>query len=108
MDEQVVRRLMTSLKCRHCGSQYGSTNIQVLGQRKELWFLSVHCPHCQNEGLLALSVKKNRSPQPVTDLNPQEMDRFARLSTISTDEVLDLHLLLRDFDGNFAGTFAGE
>lgn len=108
MDEQVVRRLMTGLKCRHCGSQYGRSNIQVLGQRKELWFLSVHCPHCQNEGLLALSVTKNRSPQPVNDLSPQELDRFAQLSPISADEVLDLHLLLREFDGDFAGAFAGE
>lgn len=108
MDEQVVRRLMTSLKCRHCGGQYGSTNVKVLGQRKELWFLSVHCPHCQNEGLLALSAKKNRSHQPVTGLSPQERDRFAQLPPISADEVLDLHLLLRNFDGDFASTFARE
>jgi hypothetical protein len=108
VDEQVVRRLMTSLKCRQCGGQYGSGNIQVLGHRKELWFLSVYCPHCQNEGLLALSVRQNRSPQPVTDLTPQEINRYAQLPPISADEVLDMYLFLRDFDGDFLTAFAGE
>ncbi len=106
MDERIIKQLMTTLKCRQCGGQYGSSNIQVLGQRKELWFLSVHCPHCQNEGLLALSAKRHSCPQPVSELNPQEADRFAQLSPISADEVLDLHFLLRDFDGDFTGTFA--
>ena len=108
MDEQVVRRLITNLKCRHCGGQYGSGDIQVLGQHKETWFLSAHCPHCQNEGLLALSVNRGHFRQLVTDLTPQEIGRTAQLPPISADEVLDIHLFLRDFDGDFTAAFPSE
>lgn len=106
MDEQVLRRLITNLKCRHCGGQYSTGNIQVLGQHKETWFVSAYCPQCQNEGLLALSVNRGHTRQPATDLTPQEVDRTSHLPPISADEVLDIHLLLRDFDGDFTAAFS--
>jgi DNA-directed RNA polymerase subunit RPC12/RpoP len=108
MDEQLVQRLMTSLKCRRCGSRYGNCDIQVLGQREKMWLLSVHCPHCQKKGLLAVSLKPGPSRRPVTDLSPREVDHHAQLPPISPDEVLDLHLFLRSFHGDFSSTFPGD
>jgi hypothetical protein len=108
MDEQLMQRLMTRLKCRRCGSRYRNCDIKVLGQREKMWLLSVHCPQCQNEGLLAVSLQSRPSRSPVTDLNPQEVDRYTLLPPVSPDEVLDLHLFLRSFNGDFTTTFTGD
>ncbi|MDP7240119.1 MAG: hypothetical protein QGH72_02775, partial [Dehalococcoidia bacterium] len=89
-------------------SHYRSCDIKVLGQREKMWLLNVHCPQCQKEVLLAVSLKPLAARKPVTDLNPNEVRHHTQLPPVSPDEVLDLHLFLRSFNGDFSSTFTGD
>lgn len=102
MDERLVKRLVTNLKCGLCGARYRAVSVQVLGHHQELWFLRVDCPNCHHSSMVALAVKDGRVSQPITDLTPQEMYRLRDHPPLSCDEVLDMHLFLSNYQGNFS------
>jgi len=43
--------------------------------------------------------------EPVSELPPAERARLIHTQPIATDDLLDLHLFLDEFDGNFAALF---
>ena len=48
MNERLLRKFMTTVKCSICGHSYDAENINVLGHEEDLWFMSVFCSHCQS------------------------------------------------------------
>jgi hypothetical protein len=44
-------------------------------------------------------------PQPLTDLTPDELRNADDWPPITTDDVLDVHDLLREFEGDFEELF---
>ena len=107
MEERLIKRLMTSMKCESCGQCYETYNIDVLGHREDLWFLRVFCPNCHTQCLVAAIVREDRIPEVISDLTKKELDEF-RDGLIGTDDVLDMHNFLKDFDGNFSWLFSQE
>jgi hypothetical protein len=45
-------------------------------------------------------------PEPIMDLTPEELETADDWPPISVDDVLDVHTLLQQFDGDFAAIFA--
>lgn len=104
--EKWLRRLMERLKCNVCGHRYQRDEIAVLANKDDLWFFRLFCPHCSSSGLVAAVVD---SPRPASDdLTPAERERFGRLSSLSMDDVLDMHNWLKEFDGDFAQLFSSS
>ena len=97
---------MSTIKCGVCGERYEATNINVLGYRDDVWFLNVACSACQSRALVAATIKEGKSSKDITDLTEPEATESAKASTISGDDLLDLHSFLRDFDGDFARLFS--
>ncbi len=108
MDEQFIKRLITTIKCGVCGHHYEGSNVRILGHRDDLWFLSVFCPACRSQGLMAAVINEGRLPELVTDLTEEEYARFCPLVVVVADDVLDVHNFLRDFDGDFSRLFSKE
>ncbi|MFQ5925237.1 MAG: hypothetical protein ACE5IE_04505 [Dehalococcoidia bacterium] len=108
MDEQFIKRLITTIKCGVCGHHYEGSNVRILGHHDDLWFLSVFCPACRSQGLMAAVLKEGRLPELVTDLTEEEYARFCSLVAVGADDVLDVHNFLRDFDGDFSRLFSEE
>ena len=108
MEEGTVRKLMTSAKCSHCGQQYAAGNIEVLGHHEDLWFMSVFCPACRIQYLVAAVVSEETVPEVVTDLTVKERKRFRHGSRLTADEVLDMHGFLKEFDGDFSRLFGED
>lgn len=106
MDEPQVKKLLSSLKCGVCGQRYRIQNLQVLGHRDELWFLNVSCTACGSQGMMAAVVKESRAYPVITDLSPEELERFGTTPAITGDDILDMHHFLKDFDGDFSRLFA--
>ena len=102
MEEKLIKRFMTSIKCSICGQHYEADHVRILGHKEDLWFLSVFCSACQTECLVAAVVKAGKKPQVTTDLTEAELDRFKKMDRVTADEVLDMHIFLRDFDGDFS------
>lgn len=105
MEDRFIKRLVSSMKCNVCGQRYVADNINVLGHQEELWFLSVFCPSCRTQGLVAAVVKEERV-QAIGELTPEDQERLSQIAPVSEDDLLDLHNFLKDFDGDFAGLFS--
>lgn len=106
MDEQLVRRLIATIKCSVCGRHYEGENVKILGHRDDLWFLSVSCLSCHTQGLVAVVIKEGKPPYVVTDLTEEEQAKFRGMEAVGADDVLDVHDFLKGFDGDFAHFFS--
>ncbi len=102
MEEGLIKRLMTSIKCGVCGQCYEIDNIGVLGHRQDLWFLRASCSACRTQCLVAAVIGEESEPEVITDLTEAELDRFRDAGRLSADEVLDMHNFLKGFDGDFS------
>lgn len=105
MEERLIKKLMTSMKCEECGQNYESYNVDVLGHREDMWFLRVHCPTCHTQCLVAAVVKEEKVLEEVNDLTDAEMGEHNH-ETIVVDDMLDMHNFLIDFDGDFSRLFS--
>jgi hypothetical protein len=106
MKENVIKRVMTSMKCGVCGQRYESANVSVLGRQEDLWFLKVFCSACHTQYLVAAVIKKGRAPEVITDLTRVEVNKFKSAGGLTADEVLDMHNFLKTFDGDFSQLFS--
>ena len=106
VEENLVKKLMTSVGCSTCGHLYQTDNIAILGHEEDLWFLNISCPVCQNQYLMAAITKKERAPEFITDLNKAELEKFSSLGKPTSDDILDTQDFLKDFDGDFSQLFS--
>jgi len=106
MEEKLIKRFMTSIKCSVCGQRYEVDNVRVLGHQEDLWFLSVFCSACQTQCLVAAVIKEGKAPKVTTDLTEAELDKFKKMDKLTPDEALDMHSFLKDFDGDFSQLFS--
>ena len=106
MEERLIKRFMTSIKCSVCGQHYEVDNVKVLSHQEDLWFLSVFCSACQTQCLVAAAIKEGKAPKVITDLTEAELDKFKKMDRLTADEVLDMHSFLKGFDGNFSQLFS--
>jgi len=106
MEEKLIKRFMTSIKCSVCGQRYDVDNVNVLGHQEDLWFLSVFCSACQTQCLVAAVVKEGRMPKVTTDLTEAELDKFMKMDKLTANEMLDMHSFLKGFNGDFSRLFS--
>ncbi len=100
MEDRLIKKLITSMKCGVCGQSYGTGNINILGHHDDLWFLKVLCSACQTQYLVAAVIKAGKTPEVITDLTEAEEDRFRHIRPVTADDVLNMHKLLKDFNGD--------
>ncbi len=111
-EERVKRLILAAVsRCSVCRRSYTLTDFAVLGHREHLWMVTVICAECQHQGFVTAVIQgrptaKNKPAQiPLLELSPAERARFAIATPVVTDDLLDLHLFLDEFDGDFAGLF---
>lgn len=104
MEERLVKKLMTSMKCDACGQHYEVHNIHVLGHREDLWFLRVFCATCHTQALVAAMVRESSASNAVAGFVEAEMSKL-RDDVVTADDVLDMHEFLKGFDGDFRQLF---
>lgn len=97
---------MSAMKCSVCGELYQSDDVDVLGHRDNLWFLSIQCHSCHSQGLVAAVIKEEgKIPGIITDLSKAESSKREHDPPVSSDDVLDMHSFLSDFDGDWKRLF---
>ena len=108
MEENFIKRLMTSVKCSVCGHHYEVDNIGILGHQEDLWFLGVSCSACHTQYLVAAVVSESKKLEVITELTEAELAKFKNAYPVTADEMLDMHNFLKDFDGDFSQLFSQE
>ncbi|MFC1942219.1 hypothetical protein ACFLWU_03265 [Chloroflexota bacterium] len=105
MKENLIKRLISSIKCASCGQHYEEDNINIIEQNEDLWFLSVLCSSCHVKCLVAAIIREDESVKLITDLTEAELDKFRNVDSVKLNDMLDMHNFLRDFDGDFPRLF---
>ena len=108
VEENLIRKLITTIKCSFCGRRYDSSSIKVLGHKEDFLFFGASCIACKTRSLVAVVVKNGKPPELITDLSEEELKAFEDREDITVDEVLDMHNFLKDFSGDFNTLFVSE
>lgn len=117
---QIVRYLKKTLPCSHCQAQYGNDNIEVLSTFDDQGLFSLNCTKCQNQLLVHITIsdeernlsdpnKKGRQMiRAHRALTDHEIDAHIHGHIISTDDVIDMHSFLNQFNGDFKKLFSNQ
>lgn len=115
-----VVELAAETQCAVCNRPYGHQGVRVLGERGSAWIIAVTCSRCGAEGLMIATVEEDETgaltvdqetesrPKIMYDVTYDEWLAFQEQSPISRDDVLDAHLFLKDFDGDFDRLFSNQ
>lgn len=114
-EERVKRLILAAVsRCSTCQRQYTLSDFAIVGHREHLWMVSVTCDGCQHQGFVTAVIhgrspaRTKLAPPRLPELTADEHLRFAGATPVATDDLLDLHLFLEEFDGDFAALFGVE
>ena len=107
MNEDLLKRLIATIKCGHCGQHYREDHIEIVEHDEEIWFLQVFCESCQVKAMVAAVIQQEKETAG-TDYQETKVSRLEFLDVVGGDDVLDMRRFLEDFDGDFAGLFREE
>jgi len=108
VNESIIKRLMSSVKCAVCEQCYEGNSIKIIGHQEDLWFLSVFCSACHSRFLVAAVIKEDMAPKVITDLTEAEQGKFRNIDKLIANDVLDMHNFLKDFDGDLSQLFSRQ
>jgi hypothetical protein len=101
--QKVICKAFSSVECELCGQHYEAANISFMGHRNGWWFLSLYCSVCKRNRSAVVGVGKGQPTQVI--IEPAGADTGELSAPIDFDDVLDMHIFLKDFDGDFRSLF---
>ena len=105
MEDGLLKKLMSSIKCSSCNNHFEECNVEVLGNSKEMWFLQAICSSCHTQSLVVAIIQKCNGSKVVSDLTDTEQVKFATVNAVSADDLLNMHGFLEGFNGDFSRLF---
>lgn len=110
LDENEKRRLVldlvTKLRCAACGKAYHTHDFVLVDRRPDVWVLGIQCRHCGGSAHVFVLMRLEAEPEPLIDLTPEEIKIADQWPPISADDVLDMHVLLQECDGDIESLFS--
>ena len=96
---------LASFACAACGQPYGEAHIRLLARREELYFVDLSCPHCGSQAVAIVTVQVDGETMDsvggeTLEATLMDRDGAAEPPAVSVDDVIDAHVLLRDFEGD--------
>lgn len=97
---RLVLKLVAQLRCVECGRLYDSREFTLIHRWEDMWVLSTRCQHCNESCHVVVFMRLDAEPEPMTDLTAGELEDQDREAPITRDDVLDIHVLLRECEGD--------
>jgi hypothetical protein len=103
--ESLLKNLLRQkIECAVCGRRYRADKLRFIGHKDELWVFMAVCTRCRTAAFIGVTLQAG---QPLArDMSLAEWEHFQGQPPVSVDDVLDLHDLLKNFDGDFAAVFS--
>lgn len=108
IEENFIRKLISSIKCGSCGQHYEESRMDIVERNDELWFIKVVCSSCHVGCMVAAIIREDKQPKLITDLTEDEIEKFKDMSDIGEDDLLAMHDFLKNFDGDLSDMFRQE
>lgn len=100
--QALIRQIAARVRCAVCGHHFGTSDIQIVGHREQIWAMRANCRECRTQALLLAVVEENSARPVYTDLAPTEWQRFKDGPPISVDDVIEMHQFIQTYDGDFS------
>ena len=102
---RLVQKLVAQLRCVECGRLYDRQDFALIHNWQDMWVLGTRCRHCDEQVQVVIFMRLDAALEPPTDLMPEEMEAADQWPAITADDVLDIHTLLHECDGNLETLF---
>lgn len=118
--QQIVKYLRKTLPCSHCQSSYDNEGIEVLSTFDDQGLFNLNCPKCKHQLLVHITIsdeEKNLSdPEKANQqtirahrsINDKDITASFPVNQISTNDVIDMHTFLNQFNGDFKKLFSNK
>ncbi len=115
-DLQIKRIVLDRMeRCSVCHHSFVPDDIHVISRKSDMWMMVVECSECQGRNFVAAVLNdgdpgeaqlalRRLSESGVKD-DTGGLQPSPALPKVSTDDVLDMHEFLADFDGDFQRLF---
>lgn len=99
---EIVKNIKERVVCSGCESNYRGEDIYILSTIADKCIILVNCKHCHTPMLITASVNNTKTGE-------KTFSNFEKLSfedgkdkeMISSDDVVEIHNFLKNFDGDF-------
>jgi len=95
---EFIRDRARFYNCPVCGRSLKGCDVQVLSHEDERFHLQVTCAQCQVTFVVVLAIAGGAVEETLGATKPSE-EPVAEAEPITVDEILDLHLMLKTFQG---------
>jgi hypothetical protein len=104
-------------RCRTCHRVYTHDDVSVVSRKPDMWMMVVECMDCRGKNFVAAVLNEGDPAQAEIALRRMSLgseDAFvveevsapaARVDPVTPGDVADMHIFLKDFDGDFIKTF---
>lgn len=96
----LLKNLQTIMRCPSCGALYDVEEIQYVGNQDGYFLLSMTCSKCSLPVWVNFFAGGEREPVIASDLTITD-SHFLSREPISSDEVLEFHMSIKKFNGDF-------
>lgn len=106
--QELIKNIQAMMRCPSCGATYGENHIHFLGQLDMAALIQLDCQSCGLPVMATIVVSEKQQaamPKLMTDVSREELRGVQNRDPVSTDQVVDTHQFLKDFDGNFEKLF---
>jgi hypothetical protein len=99
---ELIEHLAGDAHCPLCGARYSREAICITREAGTRWRLSVQCHCCGTASQITATMPPPEQAFEVPmELTPAEAFLFAQTQPLSEDDVLDVHIFLKHFLGDF-------
>ena len=103
--ERLLKQLISSRRCRVCRQTFDRNHVRVAARDEQLWIVSARCTTCRHQQVFWVKLKPTGGESVLRDVSDEEEEQFAAMDPITLDDVLDTHLFLSTFNGDFKTLF---
>jgi hypothetical protein len=99
---EFIRDRARFYNCPVCGRSLKGCDVQVLSHEEERFHLQVTCAQCQVTFIVVLAIAGGAVEEIEKAVPEPELEPVFAAEPITVDEILDLHLYLKNFQGTLA------
>jgi len=98
---EFIRDRARFYNCPVCGRSLKGCDVQVLSHEEERFHLQVTCAQCQVTFIVVLAIAGGAVEEIEKTIPEPAGEPTAAAEPITVDEIIDLHLYLKNFQGTF-------
>lgn len=99
----IIKNIRNQVSCPHCENSYSNEDLSVVSAIDNRCVLLAQCNHCSTPILITAAINEGQEGEGgaiVTD--KQRLEDIREEDFISTDDVIKIHKILKDFKGDLS------